>query len=156
MLSPNAYPDTHPEARNDQADIYWRKAKIDAGASTAITQFFFKAETFLRFRDRCAAAGITAPIVPGILPIENWNNIKRFATRCGAQVPEKLDAALSKAIRDDRHDLLATAHCTGLCSKLIDEGVDGLHFYTLNRPHLTREVLHALGIAPDTSLRDVA
>ena len=74
-----AYPDKHPEAADDQADIDWLKRKLDAGADEALTQFFFEAETFLRFRDRCAAAGITAPIVPGILPIENWNGARRFA-----------------------------------------------------------------------------
>ncbi|MFD0911595.1 methylenetetrahydrofolate reductase [NAD(P)H] [Ruegeria arenilitoris] len=151
-----AYPDTHPEAPHAQADIDWLKAKLDAGADEALTQFFFEAETFLRFRDACAKAGIDKPIVPGILPIENWAGAKKFAKRCGAQVPDWVDQAFDKAIRDNRHDLLATALCTELCSDLIDEGVDKLHFYTLNRPELTRDVCFALGITPKADLQNVA
>ncbi len=151
-----AYPEKHPEAADSRADIDWLKRKIDAGASEAITQFFFEAETFLRFRDACAAAGITAPIIPGILPIENWQGARKFALSCGTQVPGWLDDAFDKAIRDNRHDLLATALCTELCSDLIEEGVDDLHFYTLNRPDLTRDVCHALGVTPRVELRDVA
>ncbi|WP_102108915.1 methylenetetrahydrofolate reductase [NAD(P)H] [Oceaniglobus roseus] len=151
-----AYPDRHPEAADAQADIDWLKRKIDAGAHSAITQFFFEAETFLRFRDRCAAAGITAPIIPGILPIENWNGVKRFAARCGTEVPQWLDDAFAAAIRDGREDLLATALCTELCTELMEEGVDELHFYTLNKPHLTRDVAHALGVTPKLVLENVA
>ncbi|WP_170598695.1 methylenetetrahydrofolate reductase [NAD(P)H] [Ruegeria arenilitoris] len=151
-----AYPDIHPEAPHAQADIDWLKAKLDAGADEALTQFFFEAETFLRFRDACAKAGIDKPIVPGILPIENWAGAKKFAKRCGAQVPDWVDQAFDKAIRDNRHDLLATAQCTELCSDLIDEGVDKLHFYTLNRPELTRDVCFALGITPKADLQNVA
>lgn len=151
-----AYPDIHPEAPHAQADIDWLKAKLDAGADEALTQFFFEAETFLRFRDACAKAGIDKPIVPGILPIENWAGAKKFAKRCGAQVPDWVDQAFDKAIRDNRHDLLATALCTELCSDLIDGGVDKLHFYTLNRPELTRDVCFALGITPKADLQNVA
>lgn len=151
-----AYPDKHPEAENAQADIDWLKRKIDAGASEAITQFFFEAETFLRFRDDCAKAGIDAPIIPGILPIENWKGTRAFAKRCGTDIPAWLDDAFTKAERDDRTDLLATAVCTELSSELIDEGVDNLHFYTLNRPELTRDVCHALGVAPRVALENVA
>ncbi|WP_170444694.1 methylenetetrahydrofolate reductase [NAD(P)H] [Ruegeria arenilitoris] len=151
-----AYPDIHPEAPHAKADIDWLKAKLDAGADEALTQFFFEAETFLRFRDACAKAGIDKPIVPGILPIENWAGAKKFAKRCGAQVPDWVDQAFDKAIRDNRHDLLATALCTELCSDLIDEGVDKLHFYTLNRPELTRDVCFALGITPKADLQNVA
>lgn len=151
-----AYPDIHPEAPHAQADIDWLKAKLDAGADEALTQFFFEAETFLRFRDACAKAGIDKPIVPGILPIENWAGAKKFAQRCGAHVPVWVDQAFEKALRDDRQDLLATALCTELCSDLIDEGVDKLHFYTLNRPELTRDVCFALGITPKADLQNVA
>ncbi len=151
-----AYPDPHPEAANETADVQWLKRKIDAGANSAITQFFFEAETFFRFRDACAAAGIDAPIIPGILPIENWAGVQKFANRCGAHVPDWLVEAFETAIRDDRHDLLAIAVCTELCSELIDGGVEDLHFYTLNKPHLTREVTHALGFIPEVELRDVA
>lgn len=156
-LRVGAYPEKHPEAATQQANIDWLKAKIDAGAAEAITQFFFEAETFLRFRDDCARAGITAPITPGILPIVNWTSARKFALRCGASVPAWLDQAFDTAIRDDRHDLLATALCTELCSDLVDEGVDSLHFYTLNRPEMTREICHALGVTlATTGVRDVA
>ncbi|MDV4143659.1 MULTISPECIES: methylenetetrahydrofolate reductase [NAD(P)H] [Shimia] len=151
-----AYPDKHPEAADSQADIDWLKRKIDAGASEALTQFFFEADTFLRFRDRCEKAGIDAPIVPGILPIENWKGARNFALRCGTEIPAWLDDAFTKAERDGRTDLLATAICTELCSDLIDEGVDSLHFYTLNRPDLTRDVCHALGVTPQVVLENVA
>ena len=151
-----AYPEKHPEAADQKADIDWLKRKIDAGASEAITQFFFEAETFFRFRDACAAAGINAPIIPGILPIENWVGARKFALSCGTQVPAWLDEAFDKAIRDNRHDLLATALCTELCSDLLEGGVEDLHFYTLNRPELTRDVCHAPGVTPKVTLRDVA
>ena len=155
-LRVGAYPEPHPEAANTAADVAWLKRKIDAGASSAITQFFFEAETFLRFRDACAAAGIAAPILPGILPIENWEGTKRFAARCGTQVPAWLDEAFTTAKRDGREALLSTAICTELCDTLLREGVEDLHFYTLNRPQLTRDVCHALGVVPEVSLEKVA
>ena len=151
-----AYPDPHPEARGDSGDVDWLKRKIDAGASSAITQFFFEAETFFRFRDKCEKAGIDAPIIPGILPIENWTGVRKFATRCGAHVPAWLDEAFEKAARDGREDLLSVALATELCSDLIDGGVNDLHFYTLNKPHLTRDVTHALGVTPKATLQEVA
>ncbi len=151
-----AYPDKHPEASNARADVDWLKAKLDAGADEALTQFFFEAETFFRFRDACEKAGIDKPIVPGILPIENWKGARNFAKRCGAHIPDWIENAFDKAIRDDREDLLATALCTELCSDLIEGGVDKLHFYTLNRPELTRDVCFALGITPQAELQNVA
>jgi methylenetetrahydrofolate reductase (NADPH) len=151
-----AYPDPHPMARDENADVDWLKRKIDAGASSAITQFFFETETFFRFRDRCEKAGIDAKIVPGILPVENWKGTKAFAGRCNATVPSWVDEAFTAAIRDDRHDLLAIALCSELCSDLIEGGVDDLHFYTLNKPKLTRQVIQALGLAPDVALEKVA
>lgn len=151
-----AYPDPHPEAASKQANIDWLKRKFDAGADEAITQFFFEPETFLRFRDDCAKAGIDKPITPGILPIVNWTSAQKFAQRCGAHVPDWVAQAFDAAIRDDRHDLLATALCTELCSALVDEGVEDLHFYTLNRSDLTRDVCRALGVMPKLALSDVA
>lgn len=151
-----AYPERHPEAAHLAADIDWLKRKVDAGASGAITQFFFEAETFLRFRDACAKAGITVPVTPGILPIQSWEGARRFALRCGAEVPERLDEAFTHAIRDGREELLALTHCTTLCDRLLAEGVEGLHFYTLNRPALTREVIRVLGLAPEPALEKVA
>ncbi|MBT8409186.1 MAG: methylenetetrahydrofolate reductase [NAD(P)H] [Alphaproteobacteria bacterium] len=151
-----AYPDRHPEAASDTADLDWLKRKFEAGAGSAITQFFFEAETFFRFRDACQKAGIDAPILPGILPIENWAGVQGFAQRCGAAVPGWLADAFETATRDGREDLLATAVCTELCSELIEGGVEDLHFYTLNKPTLTREVIHALGLAPQVALEKVA
>ncbi|UUV05344.1 methylenetetrahydrofolate reductase [NAD(P)H] [Ruegeria sp. YS9] len=151
-----AYPDTHPEAADMAADVDWLKAKLDAGADEALTQFFFEAETFFRFRDACAKAGIDKPIVPGILPIENWSGARNFAKRCGTHIPVWVEQAFEKAVRDEREDLLATAICTELCSDLIEGGVDKLHFYTLNRPELTRDVCFALGITPRVELENVA
>ena len=155
-IAVGAYPEPHPEAAHQQADVEWLKRKIDAGASRAITQFFFEAETFLRFRDACVAAGIDAPIVPGILPIISWDGARRFAERCNAHVPPRLEEACATAIRDGREDLLALTQCTVLCERLIQEGVEDLHFYTLNRPTMTRDVCFALGIVPEVSLQNVA
>lgn len=156
-LRVGAYPERHPEAGDDDADITWLKRKFEAGADHALTQFFFEAETFLRFRDRCEKAGLDASkITPGIIPIENWTGIRRFALATGASVPAWLDDAFDKAKRDGREDLLATAVCTELCDTLMAEGVETFHFYTLNRPHLTRDVCFALGIVPDVALQDVA
>lgn len=155
-LRVGAYPEPHPDAADTAQDVAWLKRKIEAGASSAITQFFFEADTFLRFRDACAKAGINAPIIPGILPIENWEGTKRFAARCGSKVPQWLDDAFTTAKRDGREALLSTALCTELCDTLLREGVEDLHFYTLNRPQLTRDVCHALGIVPEASLEKVA
>lgn len=151
-----AYPEAHPDAADMAANVAWLKRKIEAGASSAITQFFFEAETFFRFRDACAAAGIDAPIVPGILPITSWAGAKRFAGRCGTTVPAWLDDAFAHAVRDGREQLLATAIATELCDDLLQGGVEDLHFYTLNRPHLTRDICHALGITPEVVLEKVA
>ncbi len=146
----SAYPDPHPDAAYVGADVDWLKRKLDAGAESAITQFFFEAETYFRFRDACQRAGIDAPIIPGILPIQNWVTVRKFARRCGAHVPDWLDSAFRTALRDGdgRHDLLAISVCTELCSELIAGGVEQLHFYTLNRSRLTRKVIHALGLSP--------
>lgn len=155
-LRVGAYPEAHPDAADMAANVAWLKRKIDAGASSAITQFFFEAETFFRFRDACAAAGIDAPIIPGILPVTSWAGAKRFAERCGTTVPQWLDDAFAAAVRDGREELLATALATELCDDLLQGGVEDLHFYTLNRPHLTRDICFALGIVPEVSLQNVA
>lgn len=151
-----AYPDPHPEAADMQACVDWLKRKVDAGASSAITQFFFEAETFFRFRDACEKAGIDATIIPGILPINKWKAVRRFAAATGAFIPTWVDEAYDKAERDDREHLLSTAICTELCSDLIEGGVEDLHFYTLNTPDLTREICAALGVTPQASLAEVA
>lgn len=151
-----AYPERHPDAADALADALWLKAKLDAGASSAVTQFFFDPEDFFRFRDTCARIGITAPIIPGILPVQSWDGVRRLAARCGARIPARLDEAFVTAARDGRQELLALAQCTALCDRLIAGGVEDLHFYTLNRPGLTREVLRALGRAPEVQLEKVA
>ena len=151
-----AYPDRHPEAASTDADVDWLKRKVDAGASEALTQFFFEADTFFRFRDKCAKAGIDHVLTPGIMPIENWKGNRNFAKRCGTVIPTWVDDAFEKAIRDNREELLATAICTELCSELLEGGVEKLHFYTMNRPELTRDVCHALGVVPKVSLENVA
>ena len=152
-----AYPDKHPEAADLKADVDWLKRKLDAGADEALTQFFFEADSFFRFRDACAAAGIDASrLTPGILPVENWKGVRRFAERCGAHVPAWVTEAFDKATRDGREDLLATAICTELCDDLLQGGVERLHFYTLNRPELTRDVCFALGVMPEVKLENVA
>ncbi len=155
-LRVGAYPEAHPDSTGAAADMEFLKRKFDAGATSAITQFFFDADTYFRFRDRCQVAGITAPIIPGILPIISWEGAKKFATRCGSKVPQKLDEAFTRAIADGREELYALAQCTALCDRLIEGGVDALHFYTLNRPGLTREVVRALGIQPPVALEKVA
>lgn len=152
-----AYPDRHPDAADHAADVEWLKRKMDAGADEALTQFFFEAETFFRFRDACEKAGIDGDkLTPGILPIENWKGARNFARRCGTVIPQWVEEAFEKAERDDRQELLATAMCTELCSDLLEGGVKNLHFYTLNRPELTRDVCFALGVTPKVALENVA
>ena len=155
-IAVGAYPEPHPDAADPTADVRWLKRKVDAGATKAITQFFFDADAFFRFRDDCVAAGIHVPIIPGILPIQSWAGTKRFAACCGARVPAKLDEAFATAARDGREALLALAQCTALCDRLMSGGVEDLHFYTLNRPHLVREVVRAVGISPQIALEKVA
>ena len=145
-----AYPERHPDAASDTADVEWLKRKVEAGAASAITQFFFEAETFLRFRDRCAAAGIGVPIVPGLMPIRSLAKARSFAERCGASIPAELAEAYRCAERDDADgsltELLSTAVTSELASDLIDEGVEHLHFYTLNDAALPLRVVRALGL----------
>lgn len=148
-----AYPEPHPDSASTDADVAWLKRKIDAGATSAITQFFFEPETFFRFRDKCAAAGIEAPIIPGLLPIQGWAGAKRFAATCGTSIPQWAEDAFAAAVSEgpDSERRLATALCTELCGKLLDGGVERLHFYTLNRPEMTLDVCAALGIRSEPS-----
>lgn len=141
-----AYPEPHPEAQDALSDVRWLKRKTDAGATSAITQFFFEADTYFRFRDACAAAGITAPIIPGILPIQSWKGAKSFAARCGAHVPASVETAFERAIAENREQAFAVELCTDLCERLIAGGVEDLQFYTLNRPQMTLAVCKALGV----------
>lgn len=143
-----AYPEVHPEAESPEADIEHLKRKLDAGATGAITQVFFENEVYLRFRDRCAAAGIDAPILPGILPINDFARIVRFAERCQARIPEWMHRAYANAEEEDAHDLLSIAIATEQCDELIAEGVEHIHFYTLNKAELVFQVCRAIGIEP--------
>jgi methylenetetrahydrofolate reductase (NADPH) len=148
-ISVAAYPEVHPEARSADADLAHLKAKIDAGASRAITQFFFDTDAFLRFRDRCTRVGITASLVPGILPITRLPQMLKFAARCGASVPAWL-AERFAGLDDDAETrkLIAAAFAIGQVEALLREGVEEFHFYTLNRADLTYAICHALGVRP--------
>lgn len=141
-----AYPEPHPDAAHARADVEHLKRKIDAGATGAITQFFFENEAFYRFRDACAAAGISAPIHPGILPVENFDRMQNFAARCGASVPDWMIRAYGNAQTEEEHDLLSIAIAAEQCDDLIANGVDHLHLYTMNKPDLPYQVCRALGV----------
>jgi methylenetetrahydrofolate reductase (NADPH) len=146
-ISVAAYPETHPEARSANRDLDNLKAKLDAGANRAITQFFFDVELFLRFRDRAAAAGITVPIVPGILPVTNFAQLKRMAGTCGASIPDWMAAHFDGLDDDpDTRRLVATSLAAEQCRRLQADGVNEFHFYTLNRADLIVAVCHLLGV----------
>ena len=148
-ISVAAYPEVHPEAPSAEFDLDNLKRKLDAGASRAITQFFFDPELFLRFRDRCAAAGIDSPIVPGILPITRFSQMTKFAASCGASVPDWLRERF-EGIDDDAEARNAVAADVAIeqVRRLQAEGIDDFHFYTLNRSELTVAICLALGIRP--------
>jgi methylenetetrahydrofolate reductase (NADPH) len=148
-ISVAAYPEGHPEAPSAAFDLDNLKAKLDAGADRAISQFFFEPGTFLRFRDRCAAAGINASLVPGILPITRFPQMLRFAERCGASVPDWLRLRFNGLDDDaDTRRMIAAAFAIEQVEALSREGVDEFHFYTLNRADLTYAICHALGVRP--------
>ena len=148
-ISVAAYPEVHPEAASAQADFDNLRRKIDAGATRAITQFFFDNDDYLRFRDRCAAAGIKASIVPGILPITRFPQVTRFAERCGAKIPGWLAERFVGLDNDaDTRRLIAASVAIEQVSRLREQGVNEFHFYTLNRAELTYAICHALGMRP--------
>lgn len=146
-ISVAAYPETHPEAASADADLDNLRRKLDAGAARAITQFFFDVERYLRFRDACAARGIAAHIVPGILPITRFPQLLRFAARCGASVPGWL-ADRFQGLDDDPETrrMIAASVAIEQVERLRREGVGEFHFYTLNRAELTYAICHALGL----------
>ncbi len=146
-ISVAAYPEVHPEAASAQADLDNLRAKVDAGATRAITQFFFDPDLFLRFRDRCAQAGIAAALVPGILPITRFPHMLRFARRCGANVPDWLVHRFD-GLEDDPETrrMIAASVAIEQVRRLQEHGVDEFHFYTLNRAELTYAICHALGV----------
>ncbi|MBP6363851.1 MAG: methylenetetrahydrofolate reductase [Novosphingobium sp.] len=148
-ISVGAYPETHPEAASAEADLDNLKRKIDAGADRAITQFFFEPDTFLRFRDAAAAAGISAELVPGIMPVSNFGAVQRMSGMTGTAVPAWL-AHLFEGLDDlpAARQLVAATVSAELCRRLYAGGVRQFHFYTLNRAELSYAICHLLGLRP--------
>lgn len=148
-ISVAAYPEMHPTALSLQADLDSLKRKLDNGATRAITQYFFDTATYLRFLDRCLAAGITAPIVPGIMPVSNYAQAARFSAMCGTSVPAWL-GHLFEGTEDapEIRRMVASIVAAEQVRTLQANGVDEFHFYTLNRPELTHAIAHILGVRP--------
>ena len=146
-ISVAAYPEIHPDSSTRAFDIENLKRKMDAGADRAITQFFFSADCFFRFRDEAAAAGIDAEIVPGILPVSNVATTRRFAQTCGATIPQWLDD-MFEGLDDlpSARQLIAATVAAELCGQLYAGGVRNFHFYTLNRAELSYAICHLLGV----------
>ena len=153
QIAVGAYPETHPDAASPEADLDNLKRKLDAGASSAISQYFFDPETYLRFRDRVVAAGITQPIIPGILPVTNFAKVVDFSARCGATVPGWMHA-LFDGLDDDveTRRLVAASTACDLCNRLKEEGVSDFHIYTLNRAELSMAICRRLGLRADLSV----
>jgi len=151
-ISVAAYPEVHPEAASPEADLDNLKRKLDAGATRAITQYFFEADMYLRFMDRVRGAGITAPIIPGILPVSNFQTVVRFSALCGTTVPAWL-GNLFDGLEDDpeTRKMVAAYVAADQCRKLQEAGVDSFHFYTLNRADLSYSICHLLGLRAQTS-----
>jgi len=148
-ISVAAYPEVHPEARDAAFDLGNLKRKLDAGASRAITQFFFDVDVYFRFRDECSAAGIDTQLVPGILPITRFPQLETFANRCGATVPGWLRDRFDGLNNDaETRQMIAASVAIEQVRLLQKEGVDEFHFYTLNRSELTYAICHALGVRP--------
>ena len=148
-ISVGAYPETHPAAVSADADLDFLRRKIDAGATRAITQYFFDSEVYLRFIDRCLAKGITVPIVPGILPVSNFQQVVKFSAMCGAGVPGWM-GQLFEGLEEDAETrrMVAAVVAAEQVRLLQANGVDEFHFYTLNRPDLTYAIAHILGARP--------
>lgn len=142
-----AYPEFHPEAKNAKADLDFFIQKVNAGADSAITQYFYNADAYFRFVDNCAQRSVTIPIIPGIMPISNYEQLVRFSDTCGAEIPRWLRWHL-RDLKDDKIALQAFSLdvMTKLCERLLTGGAPGLHFYTLNQAHLTSEIAKRLGI----------
>ena len=156
-ISVAAYPERHPDSAHEQADIDNLKRKLDAGAGRAITQFFFEPETFFRFRDAAAAAGVTAELVPGIMPVMNVASVLRMCAMTGTAVPAWMGRLFEGL--DDRpaaRQLVAATVAAELCRKLYAGGVRQFHFYTLNRAELAYAICHLLGVRPRASAEAVA
>ncbi|NND83104.1 MAG: methylenetetrahydrofolate reductase [NAD(P)H] [Gammaproteobacteria bacterium] len=144
-----AYPDFHPEARNPQADLENFKRKIDAGANSALTQYFFNADSYFAFLDDVTRMGVEVPIIPGIMPITNYATLSRFSDACGAELPRWIRARLAQ-YQDDPQSLreFGLDVVTHLCLDLLDNGVPGLHFYALNKTEPVAELCRRIGFTP--------
>jgi methylenetetrahydrofolate reductase (NADPH) len=140
-----AYPETHPQARNCEIGIKWFKHKVEQGADSAITQYFFNLDSYLQFVDNCEKHGIDLPIVPGIMPITNYENLVRFSQGCGAEIPRWLKCRL-ESFEDDKESLLAFGQevVQTLAQKLLDAGSPGLHFYSMNQTQPTLDIVKSL------------
>jgi len=148
-ISVAGYPEVHPDATSAQADIEYLKRKVDAGARRVITQFCFDDEPMLRFRDQAVAAGVDVPIVPGILPIADFQKVARFSRSCGATIPAWLERLFASLENDPlEHGMVAASVASDQCRNLMAEGFDQFHFYTMNRAPLTRAVCRMIGVLP--------
>jgi len=148
-ISVGAYPESHPDAPSPEADLDYLKAKLDAGATRAITQYFFDTDVYLRYRDRCAARGIHAEIVPGILPVTNFGQVVKFSKMCGASVPLWMAHLFEGLDNDpDTRQLVAAMVAAEQCRRLQAHGVSNFHFFTLNRADLAYSICHVLGLRP--------
>ncbi len=148
-ISVAAYPEVHPEAKSAQADLLNLKRKVDAGANRAITQFFFDVESYLRFRDRCVSAGIDVEIIPGILPVSNFKQAKKFADMTNVRIPAWM-AQMFDGLDDDAETrkLVCANIAMDMVNILSREGVKDFHFYTLNRAEMSYAICHTLGVRP--------
>ncbi len=156
-VSVAAYPEVHPEAASEKSDLDNLKRKIDAGATRAITQFFFDTDAYLRFRDRCVAAEIDVAIVPGILPIANFPRMLKFAALCGTRVPQALHERFSGLDDDaETRQMIAASVAIEQVNELRRHGVSEFHFYTLNRAELTYAICHTLGLRPQADRQELA
>lgn len=152
-VSVAAYPEVHPEATSAQADLVNLKRKIDAGANRAITQFFFDVDNYLRFRDRCAAAGIDVEIVPGILPVTNFKQLQRFAAMTNVRVPRGITTMFAGLDEDpETRKMVGASIAMDMVKRLSGEGVKDFHFYTLNRAEMSYAICHTLGVRPDIAV----
>lgn len=150
-ISVGCYPEAHPDAGSLDNELENLKRKIDAGADRAISQFFFNPDIFLRFRDAAADAGITAPIIPGIMLQSNFKGLSRMAKLCGASVPDRIASLYDGLDKDAETRDLVTAHVAAeLCNRLAEQGVEDFHFYTMNRAGLSLSTCRLLGVKPRT------